>query len=221
MNGNITKEAKSKITYSKIFWLFLLGSLAGFVLEGLWCIFKTGAWESHSATVIGPFCIIYGFGAVVVYLISTWMKGRRLPLQFILFSVAGALVEYFGSLFQEVILGSVSWDYSDHFMNISGRVSLQMTLLWGVLGIFFVRLFFPLLVKLFGKMTHRIWKIVCVLLSVFMAVNLLLSATAVMRWRERVTENITPGNIFEQFLDETYDNETMKQNYPNMRFMEE
>lgn len=221
MNGYITKEPKSKITYSKMFWIFLLGSLAGFVLEGLWCIFKTGAWESHSATVIGPFCIIYGFGAVVVYLISTRIKGRSLLFQFIHFSVAAALVEYFGSLFQKIVFSSVSWDYSDHFMNISGRVSLQMTLIWGVLGIFFVRFFLPLLVRLFGKKRHRIWKVVCVLLSVFMAVNLLLSATAVIRWRERVTKNILPDNSFEQFLDETYDNKTMKQNYPNMRFMAE
>lgn len=219
MRENIMKQSKSKITYSKLFWIFMLGSLAGFALEGLWCIFKTGAWESHSSTVIGPFCIIYGFGAVVVYLISTWMNGRRLPLQFILFSVAGALVEYFGSLFQEVVFGSVSWDYSDHFMNISGRVSLQMALIWGVLGVFFVRHVFPLLVRFFGKKRHRIWKMVCVLLSVFMAVNLLLSAAAVMRWSERITKNIFPDNAFEQFLDENYDNETMKQIYPNMRFM--
>lgn len=210
MNGNITKKAKSKITYSKIFWLFLFGSFAGFVLEGLWCIFNTGAWESHSSTVIGPFCIIYGFGAVVVYLISTWVKRRRLLLQFILFSVTGALVEYFGSLFQEVVLGSVSWDYSDHFMNISGRVSLQMALLWGLLGVFSVRLFFPLLVKLWEKMRYRIWKIVCVLLSLFMAVNLLLSAAAVTRWRERETKNILPDNAFEQFLDEAYKYECVR-----------
>ena len=221
MNRNITKKAKSEITYSKMFWIFLLGSIAGFVLEGLWCIFKTGTWESHSSTIIGPFCIIYGFGAVVVYLISIRIKSRGLPLQFILFSVAAAIVEYFGSLFQQIVFGSVSWDYSDHFMNISGRVSLRMALIWGVLGIFFVRFLFPVLVRFFGKIRHRIWKVVCTLLSVFMAVNLFLSATAIIRWRERVTKNILPDNAFEQFLDETYDNETMKQNYPNMKFMAE
>lgn len=212
---------ESKITYSKIFWLFLLGSLSGFVLEGLWCILRTGAWESHSATVIGPFCIIYGFGAVVVYLISTWVNGRGLLLQFILFSAAGTMVEFFGSLFQERVFGTVSWDYSGHFMNIGGRISLQMTLIWGVLGILFARLFFPALDRLLGKMRLRIWKTACALLSVFMVANLLLSAAAVTRWRERETANLPPDNTFEQFLDETYDNETMKQNYPNMSFMAE
>ena len=95
-----------KVTYSSLFWLFLYGSVVGFILEGLWCILRKGAWESHSATVWGPFCIIYGFGAVAVYLISTALKRKNLPLQFALFSVAGALVEYFGSLFQEIVFGS-------------------------------------------------------------------------------------------------------------------
>jgi len=54
-----------------------------------------------------------------------------------------------------------------------------------------------------------------------MAVNLLLSAAAITHWRERVTENIPPNNAFEQFLNETYNNETMKQNYTNMRFIAE
>ena len=212
------ERVSCKVTYSSLFWLFLFGSVSGFILEGLWCILRKGAWESHSATVWGPFCIIYGFGAVAVYLISTALKRKNLPLQFALFSVAGALVEYFGSLFQEIVFGSTSWDYSSHFLNIDGRVSLQMTLIWGILGITFVRFAFPSLVRLLGKMEGGFWRIGCVALSVFMAVNLLLSAAAVMRWKDRLTDGAPASNAFEQFLDETYDNDTMEKNYPNMKF---
>ena len=206
-----------KITYGSLFWLFLFGSIAGFILEGLWCILRKGAWESHSATLWGPFCIIYGFGAITVYLISLALKRKNLPLQFVLFSAAGALVEYFGSLFQELVFGSTSWDYSSHFMNIGGRVSLQMTLIWGVLGIAFVRFVFPALVRLLGKMEGRLWRIGCIAFSGFMAVNILLSA-AVMRWKDRLTDNTPPSNAFEQFLDKTYGNNAMEKNYPNMKF---
>ncbi len=94
-------------TYCSLFWLFLFGSVVGFVLEGLWCILKKGTWESHSATVLGSFCIIYGFGAVAVYLISMVLKGENLLLQFFLFSVSGALVEYFGSLCSPCLFGSL------------------------------------------------------------------------------------------------------------------
>ena len=213
-----TKEStESRITYCSLFWLFLFGSVAGFILEGLWCILKKGAWESHPATVWGPFCIIYGFGAAAVYLIAAAMKGKRPLLQFILFSAAGAMVEYFGSLFQETVFGSRSWDYSSQFMNIDGRVSLRMTVIWGILGIAFVRFAFPPLVRLLKKMEGN--RIGCPVLSVFMAVNLFLSAAAVMRWKNRLTDNIPAASIFEQFLDETYDNDAMERLYPNMNFL--
>ena len=178
------KYAAVSITYRSLFWLFLFGSVAGFVLEGLWCILEKGAWENHSATIWGPFCVIYGFGAAAVYLSATVLKGRSLPFQFVLYGIIGALVEYFGSLFQELVYHSATWDYSDHFMNLEGRVSPLMSLLWGILGIAFVQFVLPLYVRLLEKMEGKCWRIVCIALSVFMAVNLLLSSTAVIRWKD-------------------------------------
>lgn len=217
----IKKSAWSGVTYRRLFWLFLLGSVAGLILEGLWCVLRKGAWESHTSLVWGPFCTVYGFGAVAVYLSSILLKDKKLPLQFLFFAAAGAVVEYFSSLLQELFFGSTSWDYSGHFLNIGGRVSLKMTLVWGVIGIAFMYLVFPLLERLLRKMEGRLCRIGCFALSVFMAVNCIFSAAAVMRWSERLTTNTPPTNVLEQFLDETYDNEAMEKNYPNMRFTEQ
>ena len=136
------------------------------------------------------------------------------------FTVSGAAVEYFGSLIQEIVLGSVSWDYSDHALNIGGRVSLQMALLWGVLGILFMRLLFPLLSRLFAKMRGKGWRVACVCVSVFMAVNLLVTAAAVTRWRSR-TEGAAPASAAAQWLDAAYDDRTMAALFPNMTFTAE
>lgn len=209
-----------KIRYATLFWLFLLGSMAGFVLEGLWCVLMQGHWEHHAATVWGPFCIIYGIGAVVVYLLSALLKNRGLLIQFAVFTVSGAAVEYFGSLFQEMCFGSVSWDYSGHALNLGGRVSLKMAFMWGVLGILFMRLAFPLFNRLFAKMQGRGWRIACAALTAFMAVNLLVTAAAVTRWRTRASSQET-GNPVIQWLDDTYDDQTMSRLFPNMRFTAE
>lgn len=215
-----TKEyAAVSITYRSLFWLFLLGSVAGFVLEGLWCIWEKGAWENHSATIWGPFCVIYGFGAAAVYLSATVLKGRSLPFQFVLYGVIGALVEYFGSLFQELVYHSATWDYSDHFMNLEGRVSPLMSLVWGVLGIIFARFVFPPFVQLVEKMEGKFWGTACIVLSVFMVMDLLLSSAAVVRWKDRLTGHTPAANAFEQFLDSTYDNDFMEKAYPNMKFL--
>lgn len=56
------------ITYENMFWLFMIGSVLGVILEGIWCLIRAGHWETHVVSMWGPFCIIYGFGAVGLYL---------------------------------------------------------------------------------------------------------------------------------------------------------
>lgn len=206
-----------KIRYSTLFWLFIIGSVLGFVLEGVWCVLMRGHWENHTATVWGPFCIIYGIGAVMVYLFSALLKNANLPVQFAVFTVSGAAVEYFGSLFQELCFGSVSWDYSGHVFNLGGRVSLKMALMWGILGTVFMRFAFPMVHRLFEKMRGTGWRIACVGMTVFMAANLLVTSAAVMRWRARMTD-VDATNPVEDWLDRTYDDQTMAGLFPNMRF---
>lgn len=211
------EENSGKIGCPALFWLFCFGSIAGFVLEGLWCILTKGHWENHSATVWGPFCIIYGIGAVAVYLLSIPLQRKGFAVQFAAFTISGTVVEYLGSLLQELCLGSVSWDYSAHALNLGGRVSLKMALMWGVLGIAFLRLVFPFLGRLLKKLNGGVWRIACVGMAVFMLVNLLTSVAAVSRWRARM-QGIEATSAAAQWLDDTYDDQTMRKLYPNMKF---
>lgn len=205
------------ITYSALFYLFLFGSVFGFVFEGLWCIIKVGHWENHSALVWGPFCIVYGFGAVAIYLFSCWLDKKNIFAQFTVFSVAGAVVEYFTSLFQELIFGSTSWNYSHHPFNIGGRVSLQMAAVWGVLGVLFVLFLYPHLRNLLEKLHGKIVTVSSLVLSIFMVANVAVSGLAVLRWSER-QQDFQPSNKIEEILDTYYDDETMEQIYSNMKF---
>ena len=39
---------KQKVSYASLFWLFLIGSVTGFVLEGLWCIVRRSyIWKNR------------------------------------------------------------------------------------------------------------------------------------------------------------------------------
>ncbi len=215
--GGSSRMKEQKVTYTSLFWLFVVGSVLGFFIEGFWCIIQQGHWEHHAATVWGPFCIIYGIGAVVVYVLSLYLKDRSIFLSFAVFTVAGAAVEYVGSLFQEICFGSTSWDYSQHFLSLGGRVSLKMALIWGILGVLFVKFLLPLLQRLLIKMQGRGWTIITILGTVFMVVNLLITSSAVWRWKVR-QEGMESSNVAEQWLDETYGDEKMKSLFPNMQF---
>lgn len=203
--------------YAELFWVFFFGSILGFIIEGLWNIVLFGEWVDHSATVVGPFCTVYGVGAVAAFLVARILPRRSIVLQFVAFAVVGGAVEYFTSLFQERTFGSVSWDYSSHTLNLGGRVSGQMVLIWGFLGMLFVGLLYPALRRLLHRMHTLRWQVFCVACSVFMALNLAISASAIFRWRERA-EAIPPSNKWEMYLDDTYPDSLMEHVYCDMRF---
>lgn len=216
-SGSIRKSAPKTLNYENFFWLFLFGSVIGFVLEGIWCIIRKGAWEHHSATVWGPFCIIYGIGAVIIYAISTVISDKSLPVQFGIYAAAGTAVEYVSSFAQEKILGSTSWDYSRRFLNINGRVCLGMTLMWGLLGVVFVRALYPPLEALLDKMNSSSWRVACIVLSAYMIIDLTVTTAAILRWRERLDASPASGRV-ESYLDRRYGDEKMERLFPNMVF---
>lgn len=219
MFAPVERDVRSRgIRYSTLLWLFLFGSVAGFVLEGLWCVATKGYWENRSSLVWGPFSTIYGIGAVAAHALSAFLRGRSLLVQFVAFTISGAVVEFLGSLFQELCFGSISWDYSAHALNLGGRISLRMALVWGILGVLFMRFVSPLVDRVFQKMRGNGWRIVCVGVTMVMLANILVSSAALTRWRTR-SEGVAPANVVAQWLDETYDDETMERSFPNMRFI--
>ena len=215
MNGNSNNG--DKVTFQMMFWLFIIGSLIGFFLEGIWHIMRKGSWESHPATVWGPFCIIYGFGAVLLYLVSIPLKNKLPIVRFLVYAFVGGAVEYVGSLFQELAFGTVSWDYSGHFLNIGGRVSLKMTALWGLLGLLFFKYLFPAFTQLLCRIDGTVWNVACIILAIFMAVDLAVTSCALIRWRARQNDDM-PDNATECFLDEHFSDAFMEKRFPNMHF---
>ena len=157
---------------------------------------------------------------MILYAVSSPLKNKNIFLLFLIFAISGSVLEFLASLFQELVFGSVSWNYKKQFLNISGRVSLKMTVVWGILGVLFVKIFYPLFTFLFSKMQGPVWIFTCVILTVFMVANLLLTSVAVLRWGERVKDNSPPSNIVEEFFDENYDNDKMTYIFTNMKFVE-
>ncbi len=219
MIQNTTDNKKAYLlNFYSLFWLFMFGSVIGFILEGIWCVLRLGYWENHSAVVWGPFCIIYGLGMAAVYILSSFLSGKSILIQFCTYMIAGTILEYGCGLFQEICFDSASWNYSKHFMNINGRISLQMTLMWGGLGIAFAQFVIPTLNQYLSRMHSAPWICLAWVLLCFMILNLTVSCAAVHRWQER-QKHLPPDNELEILLDSRYDDSRMTELYPTMRFL--
>lgn len=201
----------------KIMLILFLGSFMGVVVELLWCLITNGYLESRSGLVYGPFNMLYGVGAAVLSLTLYRFRNRGRWLSFLGGFVVGSVVEYLCSWGQEALLGSRSWDYSGMPFNINGRICLLYSIFWGILGVLWIKDLYPRMSKWILKIPNHAGKIVTWVLTVFMAVNCLVSAVAVWRWAERVS-GVPAENGFEELLDARFPDERMERIYANMSF---
>ena len=218
MSKKKIEKIQKKNAYSGLLWLFALGSLLGVVLEGNFCLVRYGRWETHVVSVWGPFCILYGFGIVGFYLCSTILKQKKWWVQFLIYCGVGFAIELICGCILEFGLRMRAWDYSEHFMNIRGHVSLKMTIVWGIAGIGFSKIA-PYIDKLLKKTEKRVWKNLSLVFTVFMLVNLIVTTAAVVRWKERHI-NVPAKNRFERLLDEKYNDSFMAERFCEWRFLE-
>ena len=207
------------ITYQRMYWLFLAGSLLGLVFEGFWCLMKHGHWESHVNFIWEPLCGIYGVGAVGCYLGAVFLRSHPLPVKFLAFALIGTAIEFAAGLILEYGLHMRAWDYSGTFMNIKGHVNLQMTILWGILGLVF-SFWLPAVENVLGRMQGGGWKIACMGLSVILALDISATALCLARWSGR-HRGIPAGNRIERLLDRAYPDEVMEKRFCEWYFIDD
>lgn len=205
-----------KLKYSDLFWIFILGSLLGFVLEGVWHLLRKGSWANRTGTVWGPFCVIYGFGAVVLYILACFLKTDNVIIIFLLSAVAGSLAELLAGAFQEAAFGTYSWNYSGHVLNLKGKISLEMGIMWGMLGTVFIKCAVPSINRVLDLMQGGGWSAVVAVLTIFMVVNLSVTGAALVRWDKRAN-GAEAVNGVEKFIDSHWNDEKMQKIFPNMK----
>ena len=121
--------------YSFINWFFLY-SFLGYLLE---CVVLS---VEYKRPVVdrgfghGPFCIIYGFGALGACMLLKPVSGR--PVELYTASMAMATtMELVTANIMVRLFGAFWCDYSHKAFNYSGMVGLESSLAWGLLGLFF------------------------------------------------------------------------------------
>ena len=116
--------------------------------------------ESRKSFIIGPFCSIYGLGAVIMILALQKFKKNNYTLFFGGFLV-GSIIEYVVSLIGEAIFHVVWWDYSDMAFNINGRICVAFSMFWGILAIYLITHFNPKVDKFLEKFSYKQLKKSC------------------------------------------------------------
>lgn len=211
-NNKENKVKKNKTIFGFSIWrliaYFIIYSVLGFVIETAFGAVTKGVIESRKSFLYGPFCAIYGLGAVVMILCLQPFKKNNNTLFWGGF-VVGSVIEYLVSLIGELIFHVIWWDYSDMPLNINGRVCVYFSIFWGLLGIYLVSYINPKIDKLINfikrKISDKALKIIEMITAVFLIVDCLLTAYALKAFYIRMVKlhNINIGNV--EMIDKEYD----------------
>ena len=115
---------------------FIIYSVMGWLVESIYMSFCNKKLTNRGFGR-GPFCPIYGFGAVIGYLVLRPLSGNPLQLYF-----AGAflatLFEFLVGKLMLKLFGEVWWDYNEKPCNYKGIICLESTIAWGFYAIIIV-----------------------------------------------------------------------------------
>lgn len=199
------KNKYSESLYN-LFWIFLAGCVAGWIIEGIFTYISDGVLINHSALVIGPFNVAYGLGTITLTELLYRYKNASNYKIFAIGFLGGTILEYIMSLGMELFLGFTAWDYSTYPLNINGRVCVLFSGFWGVLAIFWLRAIYPWLLNLIKKINKELGQKLCIGIIVFMLLDMCLTISAIVRAKQK-DKGVLPQNKYEEFLDLTFNRE--------------
>ena len=161
----------------QLLWLFFIYSVAGWITE-VFLKFLEYKRFINRGFLIGPYCPIYGAGAVLITVGGKLLSpvDRTWAMSFLIAFVLCGLLEYLTSYILEKYFHARWWDYTERPMNLHGRVWIGNLILFGIGGVFILEVFNSRLLALADRLEPRLFA------AILTAVCILFVADAVMSY---------------------------------------
>lgn len=171
----------------KIYLLFWFFSILGWILEVIVCSICDKRLVNRGF-LIGPYCPIYGFGSLIMLVISPYKD--HLFVCFILALVLCSTLEYLASFLMEKLFKIRWWDYSQDSFNINGRICLRNALAFGALGVVFTRILNPWYFSLVDNFSYNTLLIIAILVLIVTLIDIFVSFNAMNSLKNIISKDI-------------------------------
>ena len=172
------------MNFINLLWYFMIMSFLGWLYSGIYHFITEHRFYSNGFLTM-PVCPSYGFGGILCYLVFHFLTNNL----FIIFVGSSILLSVYCVLLgfiTEKLLGCKPWDFSSQCLSIGSFITLPHALLFGLGGIFAVRMLIPVLDLILGLIPPLVSMIVVLSLCLLMLIDYVFSFISVIRLRRRV-----------------------------------
>ena len=208
-------------SYDTLFLLFMLYSIMGWLLEVTCKLIEKHKFINRGF-LIGPYCPIYGHGAILMILLLIKYQSDPLLL-FTMSIVICSILEYFTSYIMEKIFKARWWDYSRRNFNINGRICLETMIPFGLLGMLIIYVINPVFVNLLARLSPNLTYTLAVILSAIYIADNIISFKIIYKFRSSIklyekdsTEQISKL-VKEEFLNRNILYKRLIKAFPNFK----
>jgi len=167
-------------------YFFIIYAFSGWILETV-----SASWEErrfiNRGFLNGPFCPIYGFGALLL-LVVLHPVINNLCLLFSGAIILTSLLEYLTGWILEKVFDHKWWDYSTRRFNLQGRICLRYSIYWGIAALVMLKVLHPEVIKLVDKIPYQYGRLGLYGISLYFLVDFLHTVLSVSELKAALTE---------------------------------
>ena len=169
------------------FFFFMIYSFIGYLTEITCCSINNKKLIVNRGFCLGPYLPIYGSSSVIMNIFLAKYSKDIITL-FVMSAFVCTLMEYMTSLILEKIFHARWWDYTERKFNLSGRVCLENSCLFGLGGVFIVSILHPFLDGLVSMIPHNVLIILSIVLFVIFMIDVIITVTTMCQVKIATTK---------------------------------
>lgn len=132
--------------------------------------------------LIGPYCPIYGKGALLIVLLLKKYEGDIVAL-FVMSFIMCSIIEYITSYILEKLFDTRWWDYSKKRFNLNGRICLDNLIAFGIFGVLLAEIVNPFFFTGLDKLSsHTIYILTSILVTSFI-IDYVISIKIILKFK--------------------------------------
>ncbi|MEG0894440.1 MAG: hypothetical protein RSE93_01895 [Oscillospiraceae bacterium] len=165
-------------------WVMIY-SIVGWIYESILCSVSNKKLINRGF-LNGPYCPIYGNGALIVILLLG--KVTNPILLFILGAVLTCALEYATSYLMEKLFNARWWDYSSRKFNINGRICLIGAIVFGIFSVVLILILHPIVQNFTNSLSDNLRHLISATLFIAFLIDCIITIKGFSGFNKKLEE---------------------------------